>query len=197
MHQLFVVTGCQFTLNGLDWLMKEGNLPVKVIQVRTPEDVLATPPEGGNRAVLIVMPTGAPVVRAECRLFLWRWALLRPVSLVGTTPCILLSGTHEGGVAGMYSLSRHLPLWALSSQLSLVLNHPFNYVWTCSRIRPLTAMQRVVLEATMRGEPVSVTAMHMGVEARSVFACRTALIRKLGLRNRMELMCLSRGGDLM
>ncbi|EHY0218379.1 hypothetical protein RJK31_004431 [Salmonella enterica] len=193
MHQLFVVTACRFTLTGLEQLMKETGLPVRVSRVRTPEDVLATPHEDGNRVVLVVMPRGAPAHRASCRLFLWRWALCRPASQTGAIPCLLLCDKQEGWVTGVHLLSRQQPLPTLSAQLSVVLNHPAFYVRSGSRARALTSIQLVVLEATMRGEPVQVTAARLGVPSRSVFACRTALIHKLGLRNRIELMCLNRG----
>ncbi|HDC1420168.1 TPA: hypothetical protein O7U53_004134 [Salmonella enterica] len=196
MHQLFVVTDCQFTLMGLEWLMKEADKSVKVIRVRNPEDVLTVPKEEGNRAVLIVMALGSPVIRASGRIFLWRWALWRPVSQTGMIPCLLLCDKHESIITGAYPLSRQLSLPTLSAQLLVILNHPAFYVRTCSRVRPLTTMQRVVLEATIAGESVSVTAARLGVADRSVFACRTALIQKLGLRNRMELMCLSERDEL-
>ncbi|EAA1210244.1 hypothetical protein JRK18_003821 [Salmonella enterica] len=191
MHRLFVVTDCQFTLMGLEWLMKEADKAIKVIQVRKPEDVLTSPEGEGNRAVLIVMPVGSPAIRASGRLFLWRWALWRPVSQTGITPCLLLCDKQESNVTGAYPLSRQLSLPTLSAQLLAILNYPAFYVRTCSRVRPLTAIQRVVLEATITGERVSVTAARLGVTERSVFSCRTALIHKIGLRNRMELMCLN------
>ncbi|HCR3451221.1 TPA: hypothetical protein ON570_004907 [Citrobacter werkmanii] len=196
MHQLFVVTSCGYTLSGLELLMKDAGLPVRVIRVKTPEDVLTTQPEDGNRAVLLVMPVGAPAERAACRLFLWRWMLWRPASQTEATPCLMLCDIGEGSVTGTYPLSRKMSLPALSAVLSGILRCPRSYVRSSSRTRPLTAFQRDVLEATMAGVSVQATAVKLGVRTGAVFASRTALIQKLGLRNRMELMCLN-GDDLL
>ncbi|HCM1965154.1 TPA: hypothetical protein N3A49_004738 [Salmonella enterica subsp. salamae serovar 56:l,v:z39] len=191
MHQLFVVTSCRYTLTGLDLLMKETGLPVRVSRVTTPEQVLMTPREGGNQVVLVVMPKGSPAARAACRLFLWRWSLWRPSVQTQVIPCLLLCDNDEGHLTGVYPLFRQLSLSTLSAQLSVVLNHPTFYVRGCSWARPLTALQRLVLEATMCGEPVPATATRLGLPPRAVFTTRAALVQKLGLRNRMELMCLN------
>ncbi|EDT6782710.1 hypothetical protein AC861_004643 [Salmonella enterica subsp. enterica] len=192
MHQLFVVTPCNYTVAGFKALMAERRLSVRIIPVLTPEEVSIIPPEEGNRIIVVVLPAREPAVSVPGRIFLWRRALQQVAGMPDHTPCLVLSDeTHE-----KYRVARWLhwpqPLPSLTTLLIRALEHPDLFVCRQAEARPLTPMQKEILDATLAGESVRVTAARLFVQPQTVFSCRAALIRKLGLRNRIDLMCLNR-----
>lgn len=192
MHQLFVVTPCNYTVAGFKALMAERRLPVRIIPALTPEDVRMTPPEGGNRVIVVVLTAREPAVSVPGRIFLWRRALQQMAGLSDHALCLVLSDETSEKYRAAWRLHWPLPLPSLTSLLIRALEHPDLFVSRQAEARTLTPMQKEILDATLAGESVRATAARLVVNPRTVFSCRAALIRKLGLRNRMELMCLNR-----
>ncbi|EFM0751981.1 hypothetical protein HIX98_004152 [Salmonella enterica subsp. enterica serovar Bredeney] len=151
-----------------------------------------TPPEGGNRVIVVVLTAREPAVSVPGRIFLWRRALQQMAGLSDHALCLVLSDETSEKYRAAWRLHWPLPLPSLTSLLIRALEHPDLFVSRQAEARTLTPMQKEILDATLAGESVRATAARLVVNPRTVFSCRAALIRKLGLRNRMELMCLNR-----
>ncbi|HGB4478638.1 TPA: LuxR C-terminal-related transcriptional regulator [Salmonella enterica] len=192
MHQLFVVTSCNYTVAGFKALMAERRLPVRIIPALTPEEVRMTPSEGGNRVIVVVLPAREPTVSVPGRIFLWRRALQQMAGISDHALCLVLSDETPENYRAACRLHWPLPLPSLTTLLIRALEHPYLFVSREAETRTLTPMQKEILDATLAGESVRATAARLVVNPRKVFSSRAALIRKLGLRNRMELMCLNR-----
>ncbi|WP_079964701.1 helix-turn-helix transcriptional regulator [Salmonella enterica] len=191
MHQLFVVTSCNYTVAGFEALMAERHLSVRIIPVLTPEEVRITPPEGGKRIIVVVLPAREPAVSVPGRVFLWRRALHQMAGISDHALCLVLSDKTPEKYRADWRLHWPQPVTSLASLLIRALKHPDWFVSHQAEAWMLTPIQKEILDATLAGESVRATAARLFVNPQKVFSCRAALIRKLGLRNRMELMCLN------
>lgn len=125
------------------------------------------------------------------RFFLWRWAILNLNVKVGDIPCLLFSDNIEDCELGAYRLPQNLSLPTLSTYIIDALIKPSLFIRPPSRVFKLTERQLHILERTLAGDSISRIADRLAIGKGAVFASRTALIQKMGLRNRLELMSLA------
>lgn len=191
MHQIFMMTECSYTLLGLRTLMAQCQEPAEIFQVSKPEEVGLCSWSGTGTRILMVDMSGPPRQVAHSRVFIWRWVALRSQGLIEAMPCVLLEEVRRG--TSTQILSSRQPLSLLKARVSNVLSHPDNYDYLSNRRwgQELSERQLAVLYRTLSGDSVRMIAQGLSVTQQSVFASRSALIEKLGLRNRMELLSLT------
>ncbi|ECZ0740558.1 TPA: hypothetical protein G8O00_000951 [Salmonella enterica] len=189
MHQLFVFSGCTYLHLGLCEALAGDD--VQVIRVKTAEEVLEYPEGTGNRLLLVDAPKREPIVAARGKVFLWRWA-----SIGGrhrNFPVLMYSDIGQGmAVYGAYSLSEQLSVSGLRAAILNAFKWPERFRRTaCGGVPELSVRQHQVLFATLAGLSVRTTARMLDVHERLVLSTRTAVIDKLGLKNRVVLMSLN------
>ncbi|EHQ9355013.1 hypothetical protein KTK71_004515 [Salmonella enterica] len=191
MHTIFIVTPCSYLLAGLETLMSSAPFPVQVCRIRHPEDICAISCSGGNRLILVSVPVGEPRVAALAKCFLWRLGLLEISGKMPLLPCVLLSNER---IAEFREIPEFISVEILRDVLSEILTYPKKGMrkQTLKKTRcVLSPLQDKILSETLAGKTVEEIAVSLNVSPRAVFAGRTALMNKLGLKNRMALMALS------
>ncbi|CAD6107169.1 helix-turn-helix transcriptional regulator [Escherichia coli] len=196
-HLIFLVSSCEYLHRGLESLMSGS--PARIIRVSRPEEIRAYPVSpADNRVVLVSLPSvlSAAVVG---RVFLWRLGVLRSQGVIPGRLSCLLVGRRErwDDPAGGYDWLHSGDVQSVRKALLRVLECP-----ECAeRVRrpeqltlPLSPRQQAILEGTLAKKRVSQIARELGVTDRAILASRRALMMKMGLRNRMELMGLAGPG---
>ncbi|ECE5745836.1 hypothetical protein DK749_24940 [Salmonella enterica subsp. salamae] len=187
MHQIFLVSPCHYMQRGIREVMATAPVSVQVLTVSCPEDILSVSRTDGNRMVLVLVPVQDAVTASRASLFLWRMTCLQSEGRMPDISVLLLSDR----TGGRYPrLSERLSPESLRYALTTAVTQPGN-----TRIfRPgqchLSVLQRKILLASLAGLEVDEMARTLNVSRRGVLAGRSALIQKLGLRNRLELMGL-------
>lgn len=190
--QIIVLTPCRFLLAGLKALLEE---PLMSLQLRhavnTDEALILQAVTGAATMVIVAQESDTPAGMARARAQLRRLDWLMRTGAMTRVPCLLLAGDMSMTVAGRkFWLTRRYAGLDLEILLGGILAHPQLYlgmtVWS-----PLSEQQKIILAGTLAGLDVEALAAQMHILPRTVFAHRDILIKKLGLRNRMELMCLS------
>lgn len=190
MHQLFVFSGCTYLHLGLCEALAGDD--VQVIRVKTAEEVLEYPQGTGNRLLLVDAPKREPIVAARGKVFLWRWATLG--GRQRDFPVLMYSDIGQGqglDVYGVCSLSEQLPVSGLRAAILNAFKWPERFRRKARGVVPeLSVRQHQVLFATLAGLSVPTTARMLDANERLVLSTRTAVIDKLGLKNRVVLMSL-------
>ncbi|EAR9301928.1 hypothetical protein KG902_004021 [Salmonella enterica] len=193
-HQIFLVTQCRYQHAGMTLLMATAREKVDVKRITCPEDIQATPVSYGNRLVVVPVPRNEPRVAARAEMYLWRQELLQLSGDIPILPCVILGDPR--GKGGYRSLPEQTPVEVLRDVLTEVLLHPdksvkLRRIALQSRVcRVLSPLQEEILAGTLAGETVVDMAKRLNITPRGVFSGRTALMNKLGLKNRLSLMAL-------
>ncbi len=183
MHQLFVVTPCNYTVAGFKALMAERRLPVRIIPALTTEEVRMTPSEGGNRVIVVVLPAREPAVCVLGRIFLWRRSLQQMAGMSDHALCLVLSDETSEKYIAAWRLHWPLPLPSLTTLLIRALEHPHLFVSRQAEARTLTPMQKAILDATLAGESVRTTAARLVVNLNRTDADRWDINSSAGSKN--------------
>ncbi|EBF0843295.1 hypothetical protein LN994_003991 [Salmonella enterica] len=186
-HQIFLVSPCHYLLAGLEAVMK--TVPVKVMPVSRPEEIQSAPgSHRKTRLVLVSVPVREPKTAARASLFLWRLMCLQAAGYLVDLPVLLLSDMPGGSYP---QLSERTPPERLRHTLTEAVTRPGNLPgMNRSRHCELSALQQKILMASLAGLSVEEMALALNISRRGVFTGRTALMNKLGLRNRLGLMSL-------
>ncbi|HFW4533975.1 TPA: LuxR C-terminal-related transcriptional regulator [Salmonella enterica subsp. enterica serovar Chester] len=197
-HLIFLVNGCAYFRMGLDLLMKEAGYRIRIVPINQPEDILACPVGQYESRLLIVSLPSEPVRAARGQVFLWRLEVLRSRGMsVGSLLC-LLDGERERWASSLLGY-RWLPLdegvGVMQTIIFSVLNSPkgdasLPVVRNCR----LSWRQQYILDATLAGLSVRLISEALNISESAVFSARTALMKKMGLNNRLELMSLAGSG---
>ncbi|EDJ0842876.1 hypothetical protein GEY90_22855 [Salmonella enterica subsp. enterica] len=167
--------------------------PVRIIRVSRPEEITAHPVSSAdNRLVLVSLPSMLSTAGAGW-MFLWRLSVLRSQGAIpGRLSCLLMGDRKRwDDPAGGYDWLPCRDVLSVRETLLRILEWPERPV----RLPlPLSPRQREILDGTLAKKTVSQIARELGVTDRAVFASRRALMTKMGLRNRMELMGLAGPG---
>lgn len=194
---IFLVSQCSYLLHGLSSLMTETDDRVSVIPVSHPEEILSYPEGRYKRRLIVVSLPTAPVQSAKGRVFLWRLDIMRMQGrLSGPVHCVL-TGDREKWHSCVPAY-RWLPKENGPATQDILLRTLLSPGWSSVPARPrhLTHRQECILEATLAGNTVQEIAEKLNLAEKAVFASRSALIERMGLNNRMELMSLIRGTDV-
>lgn len=190
-HLIFLVSPCEYLHRGLESLMSDS--PVRIIRVSRPEEITAHPVSSAdNRLVLVSLPSMLSTAGAGW-MFLWRLSVLRSQGAIpGRLSCLLMGDRKRwDDPAGGYDWLPCRDVLSVRETLLRILEWPERPV----RLPlPLSPRQREILDGTLAKKTVSQIARELGVTDRAVFASRRALMTKMGLRNRMELMGLAGPG---
>ncbi|EAX4124286.1 helix-turn-helix transcriptional regulator [Salmonella enterica subsp. enterica serovar Rubislaw] len=198
-HLIFLVNGCTYLRQGLEFLMAEAGCQSLILPVTEPEEILAWPVSRyGRRLVLVSLPP-EPVQAARGRFFLWRLEVLR-MQGVRTGPLLCLLDGDRGRWNTQLAGYRWLPsgegLSAVQKILPGLLNSPkmmapLPVIRNCR----LSRRQQYILRETLAGGTVKAMAEELEISELAVFSARTALMTKMGLNNRLELMSLAGTGN--
>lgn len=188
---VIVLTPCRFLLAGLKGLLEETLMPLQLRHAVSTDEALILQAVTGAAMVIVAQESDSPAGKARARAQLRRLDWLMRTGAMTRVPCLLLAGDMSVTVAGRkFWLTRKYAGLDLEILLGGILAHPQLYlgmaVWS-----PLSEQQKMILSGTLAGLDVEALAAQMHILPRTVFAHRDILIKKLGLRNRMELMCLS------
>ncbi|MBA3211374.1 helix-turn-helix transcriptional regulator [Salmonella enterica] len=186
---IIVLTSCRYLLAGLEGLMSDSLM--RLLHAGNMKEVCELQAVTGAEMIIVARESGAPdgLVWSRAQLRRLDWLMLS--GRLQRVPCLLLAEDMSMTVAGKtFWLPGKDAALDLKTILSEVLAHPALYVGMAVWC-PLSAQQQKILEGTLAGLDVYELAEKMHVLPRTVFVYRDMLIKKLGLRNRMELMFLS------
>lgn len=186
MHQLFFFSPCHYMQAGLTTIMK--TTPVRVTAVTSPEAILSVPPPPGHRGVLVSVPAREPKVAAQASLFLWQLMNLQAAGHLPGVFCLLLSDLPDKKFS---CLKESLSAASLRDRLLEAVARPGKHSLNGQRRCELSALQKKILVASLAGASVDEMARMLNISKRGVFAGRSALMHKLGVKNRLGLMGLS------
>lgn len=190
MHQVFLVTQCRYQHAGMAMLMATARYNVDVKRITRPEDILVTPASCGNRLIVVPVPGNEPWMAARAEMFLWRQELLQLSGDMAVLPCVILG---KSGGKKYHSLPEQMPVEMLRDALTEMLIHPDKLIRKASLKKGccvLSPLQKQILAGTQAGETVAEMAERLNMSPRSIFSGRTALMNKLGLKNRLGLIAL-------
>ncbi|EBY2617314.1 DNA-binding response regulator [Salmonella enterica subsp. enterica serovar Newport] len=188
---IFLVSQCSYLLHGLSSLMTETDARVSIIPVSHPEEILSYPEGLYKRRLIVVSLPTVPVQSAKGRVFLWRLDIMRMQGrLSGPVHCVLIGDREKWH--SCVPAHRWLPKENGPAMQDILLRTLLSPGWSSVPARPryLTYRQECILEATLAGNTVQEIAEKLNLTERAVFASRSALIERMGLNNRMELMAL-------
>lgn len=191
---IFLVSQCSYLLYGVSSLMTETDCRVSVIPVSHPEEILSYPEGRYKRRLIVVSLPSAPVQSAKGRVFLWRLGIMRIQGrLSGPIHCVL-TGDRERWHSCVPAY-RWLPKENGPATQDILLRALMTPGWSYVPVRPrhLTLRQACILEATLAGCTVQEIAEKLNLTERAVFSARSAMISRIGLNNRIELMGLMGG----
>lgn len=193
--RIIIVSHCHYLYAGLKALLSSVSLPLILEQVITADEAGKKVSLGRGDMVMIAQESGCPADRTRSRAVVWRLEYLMRTGTIPWVPCALLTQNMQIELGKKtFSLTQSWLHEELEILLSGVLSTPECYYPEVSVSQYLTAQQSVLLKELLAGQDVKGIAAALHLSPRAVFAGRGALIRKLGLRNRLELMCLNRQG---
>ncbi|EEG9646194.1 helix-turn-helix transcriptional regulator [Salmonella enterica] len=189
---VIVLTQCNFLLAGLEHLLEDSSLPLQVLHVSCVDEARVLLTSVSAAMILVARESDSPAGKARAQAQMRRLDWLMVSGVIPWIPCLLLGGDMSITVAGKTIwLTRKYVRLDLDIQLSRILAAPEIYL--CSSVWiPLSEQQKIILEGTLAGVSVEALAEQMRVLPQTVFSHRDTLIKKLGLQNRLALMCLKR-----
>ncbi|EMX8376850.1 helix-turn-helix transcriptional regulator [Salmonella enterica] len=193
-HLIFLVSACEYMHRGLESLMSDS--PARVIRVSRPEEILAYPVSpADNRVILVSLPSVLSAAVAG-RVFLWRLGVLRSQGAIpGRLSCLLVGDRERwDDLSGGYDWLPCRDVLSVREMLLRVLEWPVRagcVPWPVRLVLPLSPRQQAILDGILSRKTVSQIARELGVTDRAILASRRALMTKMGLRNRMDLMGLA------
>ncbi|HAG3364620.1 TPA: response regulator transcription factor [Salmonella enterica] len=193
---IFLVSQCSYLLYGLSSLMTETDCRVSVIPVSHPEEILSYPEGRYKRRLIVVSLPTAPVQSAKGRVFLWRLDIMRMQGrLSGPIHCVL-TGDREKWHSCVPAY-RWLPKESGPATQDILFRALMSPGWSTVPARPrhLTHRQECILKDTLAGNTVQEIAEKLNLTERAVFSARSAMISRIGLNNRIELMGLTGGAS--
>lgn len=190
-QSIIIVTTCCFLQAGLEALLSDFRL-VKVAPVDSGHMISETT---YANMLIVARESGAPAEVARSQAVMWRLEYLMRRGIMRRIPCLLLAENMSIRVGGRtFWLQRQYLASELDILLSNVTDRPELYRGPSVNWLPLSPRQRQILTALMLGHEVKQIAEDLHLQPRTVFACRDSLIKKLGLRNRIDLMCMGTRG---
>ncbi|STB68629.1 DNA-binding transcriptional activator UhpA [Citrobacter freundii] len=188
---IIIVTPCCYLLAGLEALLSTFLL-IQVAPTDSTHMMLEAP---GADMLIVARESGAPADIARAQAVMWRLEYLMRRGMMRRIPCLLLAENMSIQVeVKTFWLERQYLAYELDLVLSNVTSNPELYQRPSVNWFPLSPRQRQILTALMSGREVKEIAEELHLQPRTVFACRDSLIKKLGLRNRIDLMCLGTPG---
>ncbi|EBR4458250.1 helix-turn-helix transcriptional regulator [Salmonella enterica] len=188
---VIVLTSCHFLFTGLKQLLSESLIPLRLLQASSVDEVLELQATAGVTMIVVAGESGSPVGYARARAQLWSLERMMMTRALPRVPCLMLVDDMSVTVAGeTYWLTPKYLAQDLEMLLGDILVEPERYLDRFG-LDLLSAQQRVILDGTLAGLDVEAIAGRMHILPRTVYSHRNMLVKKLGLRNRMELMCLS------
>lgn len=188
---LIILTPCNYLQAGLGKLLEDSLLPLLVLQASCVDETRAIMTSAGAAMILVARESDSPAGMARGRAQMRRLDWLMVSGGMPRVPCLLLGRDMSITVGGKtFWLTREYVGLDLDILLGGILAAPELYL-DMSAWSPLSEQQKVILEGTLAGVDVAILAEKMRVLPRTVFSHRDVLIKKLGLHNRLELMCLS------
>lgn len=188
---VIVLTSCHFMMTGLEGVLEEALMPMQLMQVGSVGEARRLQAKSGGELIIVAPENDSPARKARAHSALRQLDWLMTTGAMQRVPCLVLGKNMSISVAGktFWLTKPHVGIY-LDIVLGSILAQPEMYldmdVWN-----PLSVKQKKVLEGTLSGMTLETLARQMHIRPRSVFVHRDLLIKRLGLHNRLELMCLS------
>ncbi|HGA5678128.1 TPA: LuxR C-terminal-related transcriptional regulator [Salmonella enterica subsp. enterica serovar Chester] len=188
---VIVLTSCGFLLAGLKSVLQNATVPVRLVQATVPDEILTCKEVSDAAMILVARESDTPAVVARTLMQMRRLHWFMMAGVIPWVPCLLPAGDMSITVAGKsFWLTRKYVSLDMDILFGGILAYPALYLGM-SAWNPLSEQQKVILEGTLAGVGVEALAEQMCLRPHTVFVHRDKLIKKLGLHNRMGLICLS------
>lgn len=192
--KIIVVCQCYYLYTGLKAIFSSVSQPLISEQAITADAAGKKVSTGKGNLVMVLQESGTPADRIRARASIWHLGHLIRTGIIPQVPCVLLTENLQMEAGGRaFCLTRKWLHEELDILLEVLFARPEYYQPDDGRKdRNLTAQQVTLLKVLQSGQNIKDIAAMLCLSNRAVFAERGTLIRKLGLRNRLELMLLSR-----
>ncbi|EIC5003706.1 helix-turn-helix transcriptional regulator [Salmonella enterica] len=188
---VIVLTSCCYLQAGLKGLLAETLIPLRLLQASSTGEVCKQLATTEAEMIIVARESGTPAGRARTRAQLRHLDWMMSSGAIQKVPCLLLAEDMSITLAGKsFRLTRTNTALDLEILVGGILAHPEKYLGM-SKWSALSVQQQAILDGTLAGLDIYELAERMNILPHTVFAHRDVLIKKLGLRNRMELMCLN------
>ncbi|EDT6741846.1 helix-turn-helix transcriptional regulator [Salmonella enterica subsp. enterica] len=188
---VIVLTPCHFLFSGLKNLLRDNQLQLQFLHASTVDEVQKLQTIPGVSMIMVASESFTPVERSRALVLVRHLDWLMLSGAMPRIPCLLLMSDMSISVSGkIFWLTRGQAGYDLELLLGSILAHMDLYQ-EISAWSPLSEQQKIILKGTLSGLKVEELAVQMNILPRTVFVHRDVLIKKLGLRNRLELMCLN------
>ena len=188
--QIIILTPCHFFLTGLTELLKKTHLPINLIPATSPEEVIAITKSVNTAMIVMTQESKSPAETARVHIQLQYIHRLMIIGVIPLTPCLLLTPELTVNIEGtLFQRKRENLLHHLETSIGEILVNSEKYK-NMTFQRPVSNRQMYILRGIQKGMTVNQLAEQMNISPKTVFVHQNALIRKLKLRNRIELITL-------
>ncbi|EBG4693758.1 helix-turn-helix transcriptional regulator [Salmonella enterica] len=188
---VIVLAQSHFFVSGLKNLMADSSLQLQFLHAKTVEGILTLQKIPGVSMIMVASDSCNPAKRAQAQAQVRHLHWLMTCGRMSRTPCLLLPGDMSISVSGeTFLLTRGQMKYDLEILLCSILTHRELYL-DSSSWSSLSERQKIILKGTLSGQKVEELAEQMNILPGTVLAHRDNLIKKLELRNSLELMSLN------
>jgi len=176
----------------MELLLRDCKPFLKIIHATTTESVSQIQMNTGASIIVIATESDSSSERVRSLVMQWHLEYLMDTGCLRNMPVIQLSGNTQVWIAGrIFSLTqRRLAYELMNIMTATIKNAEYHKTPHAGKKKCLTRKQKIVLAGTLAGCRVNEIAELLHIKPGVVFFHRQALIAKLGLRNRLELMLL-------
>lgn len=189
---VIVVTSCHFLFSGLVRIVDDSHLNGRLIQVNGVDDILELQVETSVNLIVVISESDIPSVKVRDHVIMCKLDYHMQCGVLRRIPVVYITGKMKVLIGErFFFLTREYLARELVDILMHVLINSDDY---CLKNfmggKSLSSRQKEILECTLAGKSISEIAEAMSIQPGVVFSHRSALIQKLGFRNRIELFLL-------
>lgn len=194
--QIFFVSQCQFLHSGITTLFRDSKYSdIKIVRSEEPREILYEINKLRKKKIkaiiLVDMIESSPEFIVHNLCFLWNIRRMMSHSdNLKNIPCILL-GNNDREVPGFQCLPTH----ETKESLIQMVTHAFKYprLYTTNRMPQISLCksQRIMMNKIIQGVSLKNIAEHFDTHYRNASSRRRIIMKKIGLRNKLEFYYLA------
>lgn len=192
---VIVFTPCSFLFSGLHHLLEFTVLPfsLELVSAKTFDDAICEHKKFRAGVFIVAPASNTPAQIIRSRLFVGKLEYMMNKGMIPKAACLLMKNSMA--IESSHK-NYHLRRDSLKEDLNIMLRYFLENYWRYSTFThywlPLSDIQKKTLDALLSGDDITEVAKSLNITPQCVLTRRNNLIKKMGLRNRIGLMCMNR-----
>ncbi|ELE6317844.1 hypothetical protein RMP33_002003 [Salmonella enterica] len=190
-YRILILTPCNYLFSYLNGIIfgDKISIPVKLAHARTLKDAFYKQKKHRAKIILLAPSSSSTIEIMMARFNILKLENIMDEELIPKATCLLLNSQLKVEVSdNTYQLRKRFFEYDLTAILKLYLAIPRQLSEMSKHWQPLTEVQSEILSALLSGKSITDMAESLNISYSCIRARKKALIKKLGLRNKVLLI---------